>query len=132
MEAATRTHVYIVEDSPAIRANLREMLERTRQVDVVGEADNPKSAIAGILASRPQIVILDIHLIGGTGVEVLRSVHPQAPEIVFIVLTNYPNDQYHRVCMELGASHFLDKNNEFMKIKELVSGGSQQIDNRIA
>jgi len=122
MDAAVRTHVYLVEDSPSIRTRLREMLTRTGHIEVVGEADNPQAAIAGILASRPDTVILDLHLIGGSGVQVLRTVHPEAPAIKFIVLTNHPNDQYHRICMEAGASHFLDKSNEFMKISELVSG----------
>ena len=59
--------------------------------------------------------------VGGTGVDVLRAVRPKSPDIAFVVLTNHPNAQYRRVCMEAGADSFLDKSTEFSKIKEVVA-----------
>ena len=56
--------------------------------------------------------MLDYQLDGGTGLDVLRAVHPQAPEIVFIVLTNHAKPQYRRVCLDAGASDFFDKSPE--------------------
>ena len=46
----------------------------------------------------------------------------QLRNIVFIVLTNHPDPQYHRVCMESGASYFLDKTIDFDKVRDLISG----------
>jgi len=115
------TRVFIVEDSLAIRERLESMLERIKGVSVAGRADSPSGAVEGILHSRPDSVLLDIQLNGGSGIEVLRKIHPQAPEIVFIVMTNYPNPQYRRICMGAGASYFLDKNKDFSRLGEVIS-----------
>ena len=60
-------------------------------------------------------------LIGGTGVEVLRKVCPLAPDIVFVVLTNHPDPQYRKICMQAGATYFLDKSTEFVKVREVIA-----------
>ena len=114
------TDVFIVEDSPAIRARLVEMLNKIDEVRVVGEADTPASAVRGIFDTQPDCVVLDIQLIGGTGIEVLRAVTPYAPNINFIVLTNHATPQYRRFYMEAGASWFFDKTEEFELIKDAV------------
>ncbi len=119
--ACTRSNVFIVEDSPAIRVRLVEMLGNIEGVDVVGEADSPAAAIEGILRTRPHSVVLDIHLAGGSGIDVLRRIHPVEPDIVFIVVTNHPNAQYRRIYTQAGASFFLDKAAEFEKVGELVA-----------
>jgi DNA-binding NarL/FixJ family response regulator len=96
------------------------MLAKIDGVCVVGEADNAPSAIQGILRTRPDSVVLDIKLIGGSGIEVLRRVRSVEPTINFIVLTNNADEQYRKVCMAAGANHFLDKASEFEKVKALV------------
>jgi DNA-binding NarL/FixJ family response regulator len=117
-----RTDVFLVEDSAPIRARLATMLGEMQGVSIVGEAETPASAIEGILRNHPHSVVLDIHLLGGSGLEVLRKVRSVDPGIVFIMLTNDPDPQYRRVCMEAGASYFLDKTTEFKKVKELIAG----------
>lgn len=121
MKTRSCSRVFIVEDSPSIRGRLVELLGEIDGVCVVGEAETPGDAVAGIQQTKPHCVILDYQLIGGTGVDVLRAVHPGSPEIGFVVLTNHPNAQYRRVCMEAGADWFLDKSTEFGKIKEVVT-----------
>lgn len=114
--------VYIVEDSASIRERLVDMLGDIEGVTVVGEADTPHAALEGILRTRPDSVVLDIHLVGGTGIEVLRQGHLRSPGTVFIVLTNHPNAQYRRVCMEAGAAYFFDKSSEIAKVREVIEG----------
>jgi two-component system response regulator DevR len=121
METQCTGRVFIVEDSPSIRSRLVEMLGEMDNVCVVGEADTPEAAVAGIRATQPHCVVLDFQLIGGTGVDVMRAVHPVHPEIAFVVLTNHPNAQYRRLCEAAGADWFLDKSVEFGKLKEVVA-----------
>ncbi len=116
-----RTNVFLVEDSAPIRMRLAEMLGELEGVAIVGEADTPASAIEGILRTRPHSVVLDIQLIGGSGIDVLREVRPLEPGIVFIVLTNHPDPQYRKICMGAGASYFLDKTTEFEKVREVIA-----------
>jgi len=115
-------NVFIVEDSASVRERLAAMLGGIEGVTVVGQAETPADALEGILRTRPDSVVLDIHLIGGSGLDVLRRAHPQTPGTVFIVLTNHPNAQYRRVCMEAGAAYFFDKSSEIAKVREVIAG----------
>jgi two-component system, NarL family, response regulator DevR len=120
--AASPTNVFLVEDSAPIRARLSEMLGSIAGVTIVGEAESPASAIDGILRTQPDSVVLDLHLTGGTGIEVLRKICPVAPQIVFIMLTNHSDPQYRKICLQNGAAHFLDKSSEFDKVREVITG----------
>jgi DNA-binding NarL/FixJ family response regulator len=122
MGTQARTKVFIAEDFFPVRQRLTELLTADDSVDIVGEAETSKEAVRGILAQRPDWVVLDFDLRDGTGVEVLRVVHPQAPSIRFIVLSNHPGSQYRRACLESGASWFFDKSTEFGKVRDVISG----------
>jgi DNA-binding NarL/FixJ family response regulator len=117
-----RNRVFIVEDSAPIRERLAAMLRDIEGVTIVGEADSIRSAVEGILRTQPESVVLDIQLLDGSGIDVLREVHPKAPGVVFVVLSNYANPQYRRMCMEAGASHFFDKSTEFSMVREVIGG----------
>jgi DNA-binding NarL/FixJ family response regulator len=121
MQSTRPTRVFIVDDSASIRVRLAEMLGRMADVAVVGEAASAADAIAGILHTLPDSVLLDLNLIGRTGLDVMRAVRPRAPEIVFVVLTNHSEPQYRQVCAEAGARFFLDKSNEFDRVREVIA-----------
>ncbi len=114
--------VFIVEDSASIRERLCEQLQDLDGVNLIGNADSADSAVETILRTRPDSVILDIHLVSGNGIDVLREVHGRAPEVMFIVLTNHSNAQYRRACMQAGARYFFDKSTEFGKVREVIAG----------
>jgi len=121
MQIAASARVFIVDDSPLIRERLIELLAFDG-VTVVGEAETPGEAIAGIRRTRPDCVVLDLKLIGGSGIEVLQSLRPEFPETTFIVLTNHSDVPYRRSCEAAGARFFLDKTTEFGKIASLIAG----------
>ncbi len=121
METTRPTRVFIVDDSPYMRARLVEVCGRMERVRVVGEADGARKAIAEILELRPDSVLLDLDLAEGSGLDVLRSVRPQAPEIVFVVLTNHVEQPYRRACAAAGALYFLDKTREFEQVREVIA-----------
>ena len=120
METQYRT-VFIVDDLPAMRERLAELMGAIAGVQIVGEAGTPAEAIDGILRTNPDCVLLDYQLIDGTGVDVLRAVHPQSPDIAFIVLTNHATPQHRRACLDAGARHFLDKSTEFGRIRSAIA-----------
>jgi DNA-binding NarL/FixJ family response regulator len=121
MEMPALKGVFIVEDSASIRSRLVEMLSELKGIKIVGEAESPAEAAAAILETLPDLVILDFQLLGGTGVDVMRAVLPILPEVAFLVLTNHPNPQYRRLCMNAGARWFFDKSTEFGKIKDVIA-----------
>ena len=106
MDAARTIKVFLVDDAPAIRIRIAEMLRDTPQITIVGEADSPSSAIDGILRTLPETVVLDVHLTAGKGIEVLRAVRASHPEIVFIILTNSSDAQFRKLYLGAAATHF--------------------------
>jgi DNA-binding NarL/FixJ family response regulator len=115
-------NVFIAEDSASIRERLAALLGDIEGVTVVGQAETSAEALEGILRTRPDSVVLDIHLLGGSGLDVLRQARPQTPDTVFIVLTNHADPQYRRICMAAGAAYFFDKSSEIAKVREVIAG----------
>ena len=122
MEARHETKVFIAEDSAEVRRYIVDLIEDVQGARVVGEADSAEAAVAGILQTDPDCVVLDFQLVGGTGLDVLRAVHPRAPQITFIVLTNFANPQYQRACVAAGATCFFDKSSEFLRVRDVIAG----------
>jgi DNA-binding NarL/FixJ family response regulator len=120
MTSQART-IFIVDDLPTMRERLSELVSDIEGVTIVGDAGTPAEAIDGILRTRPDCVLLDYQLVGGTGVDVLRAVHPRSPGIAFIVLTNHATPQHRRVCLDAGARYFFDKSTEFASIRHAIA-----------
>jgi two-component system, NarL family, response regulator DevR len=109
-------NVYLVEDSEMVRKRLKAIVNDISGMHVTGEAVSPMHAIDSIVRTKPDAVVLDIGLVGGSGVSVLRRVHELEPELPVIVLTNYFSPEFKQVCLEAGAKYFFDKTHEFEKI----------------
>lgn len=80
-----RLRVVVVDDHAMFRTGVKA--ELATAVDVVAEAENVDEAVAAIERERPDVVLLDVHLPGGGGVEVLRRVTTRLPEINFLALS---------------------------------------------
>jgi len=119
---ATPLAVFLVEDSLAIRARLAATIRAIEGTELVGEAGTVGAAIDGIRATRPGAVILDLQLEDGSGLDVLKAIHPASSALHVAVLTNYATDQHRRACMDAGAEYFLDKSSDFPRIREIVQG----------
>lgn len=104
--------VFLADDSDLVRARVAAMLADSG-MDVIGQAKSAAESIRGILASRPDAVVLDVQLRDGAGLQVLRAVREVAPSIAFIVFSNESADAYRRRYLAEGARRFLDKTSEF-------------------
>jgi len=80
-----RPRVFIVDDHGMFRSGVRS--ELSGDVEIVGEADDVAPAIAGISRCLPDVVLLDVHLPGGGGQEVVAAVKPDHPEVRFLALS---------------------------------------------
>ena len=108
--------VVICDDSATIRERLVTMMLDLPEVDVVGQGEDAPGSLDTIRRMRPDVVILDIRMPGGSGIEVLREVKKLSPAPSVIMLTNYADAQYRRKCEEACADFFLDKSTEFDQI----------------
>ena len=99
-----KVRAYVVDDEPVARAGLRAMLRAFDWVEVVGEAADGESAVAGIGALRPELVFLDVQMPGLLGTEVLRRLE-RPPFVIFT--TAY--SEHAVTAFELGAVDYLLK-----------------------
>jgi DNA-binding NarL/FixJ family response regulator len=108
--------VFVADDSAIIRDRVAAMLG-DHAMKIVGQADTPQACIDGILSARPDVVVLDVRLEGGTGLQVLRAVRRLEPDIRFVVLSNNAGPAYRKRYLGAGARCFLDKTTE---VEQLV------------
>jgi DNA-binding NarL/FixJ family response regulator len=120
MPTATPLKVFLADDSSLIRARVAAMLGAP-SMDIVGQAETPQACIAGILATHPDVVVLDVQLDGGQGLEVLNAVRPAAPGIAFVVFSNNSGPAYRKRYLGAGAAFFLDKSTEFDQLPRAVA-----------
>jgi DNA-binding NarL/FixJ family response regulator len=112
--------VFISDDSAIIRERLVTVALDLPDIAVVGQAENAPGSLAAIRQTRPDVVILDIRLPGGNGIEVLREVKKIKPAPSVIMFTNYAHAQYRKKCEEAGADFFFDKSTEFEKLPQAL------------
>ena len=114
-----KINVFIADDSLIVREHLVTMLEELAGIEIVGQAENVVEAISGIRILQPDVVILDIRMPGGNGIDVLQTVKKDEVTPMVIILTNYPYPAYRQKCLQAGADFFLDKSTEFDQIPGL-------------
>lgn len=112
--------VIIVEDSEAVRASLCSLLTAIGGVEIVAQVADEAGAIACISALLPEVVILDLHLQQGSGLNVLMHIRQSQSGTKVIVLSNYASEPYLSRCMQAGADYFLDKSFQFMLVADVL------------
>ncbi|MEP6942599.1 MAG: response regulator transcription factor [Betaproteobacteria bacterium] len=114
--------VFVVEDSELIRKRIVENVRSIGGYEIVGFAESAQEAMRSIDSLRPDIVITDIRLKEGNGIEVVRHVraNPYAPRPRIFVLTNYAFPEYKHQCSIAGADEFFDKSSEYDRFLELM------------
>ena len=111
-------NVFLVEDSVPVVQRLEELLAAIAGVRTVGSAASADEAIREVLTLQPDAVLCDISLAQGTGFDVLRALHAQAPDVDVYMLSNFATEPYRRLAERLGARGFFDKTTELERMRE--------------
>jgi len=106
----------IADDSQIVRHRLIEMLHDFPAIESIYQATDVLETIEMFRRLKPDIMILDLRMPSGTGMDVLKNIRQEIGNTVVIVLTNYPFPQYKKICLDLGARYFFDKSNEYEKL----------------
>lgn len=113
--------VLVIDDSAIVRARLVSMIREVHGVVAVDEARDPREALDRAQASLPNIVVLDIHMPGGSGMAILPRLKALASTPIVAVLTNDSDDAHRRECLLIGADFFFDKATEFESVLEIIA-----------
>jgi CheY-like chemotaxis protein len=113
--------VLVVDDSAIVRDRLVAMIRELGPAHTVDAAPSAGEGLALARATAPDLVVLDIHMPGTSGLAVLPALKalPSAPRVA--VLTNDAGDAHRRQCLALGADHFFDKAREFERVLAVVA-----------
>jgi DNA-binding NarL/FixJ family response regulator len=101
--------VLLVDDHELIRQGLARAFERETDVEVVGHASSVAEGLAMSRGLRPDVVITDLQLPDGSGLEVVRTLRAESDQVGIVVLTMHAGDAQVFSAMEAGASAFLGK-----------------------
>jgi len=112
--------IFIADDSRVVVERLAGLLEDVPGARLVGQAGDVPAAVNGIQQMKPDAVILDLHMPGGSGLDVLRAIRIDHPHLYVVICTNYPYPEYREECLTAGANLFLDKSAEFEKIPSIL------------
>lgn len=113
--------IFIVEDSSLMRARIAEAAMSVEGVQITGQAGDLNGVYSGIRGTMPDALIVDIQLLDGSGLAVLKQIKSERPEIKSVVLSNSSTSQYRHVAFMAGADYFLDKSTEFSQLTEILT-----------
>lgn len=111
----------LVDDHEIVRMGLRTLMEKQRGFAVVGEAGTVAEAVAVAAESKPDVVVMDIRLPDGDGVEACREIRAARPETRVIMLTSYADDEAVYGSIMAGASAYLLKQTRGQALAEAIT-----------
>ncbi len=101
--------VLICDDHPVYRRGLRALLAEIEDIDVVGEAGDGEEALRLAADHRPDVVIMDLHLPGMSGIETTRKLLARQPDVGVVVLTMFEDDTSLVAALRVGARGYIVK-----------------------
>jgi two-component system, NarL family, response regulator DevR len=127
----TKQRILLVDDHEVVRLGLRALLERHSQFEVVAEASTARDAIEQVEQYSPDVVVMDIRLPGGSGIEACEEISEKHPETKVIMLTSYAEDEMLFSAIRAGASGYVLKQIEgegLVRAIEAVGRGEALLD----
>ena len=121
-------NVLLTDDHELVRTGIRRLLEDSKQVKIVGEADCGEDSLQLAQSLNPDVILMDVNMPGIGGVEACRRILQRNPKQKIIVLTVHNEQTFPKRLLEIGAKGYLTKDcgvDEMIKaIKQVNSGGS--------
>jgi two-component system response regulator DevR len=127
--------VFLVDDHEVVRRGVAEMLEEEDDLTVIGQASSVAEAMARVPALQPDLVLLDVRLPDGNGVELCRDLRSKLPELNCLMLTSFTDEQAMMDAILAGAGGYVIKDIKGMELVSAirtVGSGRSMLDNRAA
>lgn len=121
----------LVDDHEVVRLGMRALLERHPSFTVVGEASTQEEAVAMAEEQQPDLVLMDIRLAGGSGIEACQQIKDKLPDTKVIMLTSFAEDELLFAAIRAGASGYLLKQiagGEVVRAIEAAARGESMLD----
>ncbi len=115
--------ILIADDHLLFRQGLKSLIKTSNgQVEVIGEAETGRETVKLAGELKPDIILMDIYMPDGNGLQALKEIHDKFPEIKTIILTSSESNEHLYQAVELGAVGYLVKNLDATQLLELIEG----------
>lgn len=130
--------IFVVDDHPIMRLGYKYLLNREDEFEVCGEASSVAEALTGIASQNPDLVIADISLDGASGIELVKQLHADRPDLNVVVVSMHDEALFAERALRAGARAYLMKSEVESRlvnaIKTVLQGGfylSQKMNSQI-
>ncbi|WP_226644799.1 response regulator transcription factor [Mesobacillus subterraneus] len=130
-----KIRVAVVDDHEMVRKGIISYLETEPSIEIVGEADSGKKAIALVKDTKPDVVLMDLLMENGTGIEATTEILSFYPECKIIIITSFYDDEQVFPAIEAGAFSYMLKTasaSEVIRAIEKASRGETVIEPKVA
>ncbi len=127
----TNLRLLLVDDHEVVRLGMRALLERHANFTVVGEASTEEEALLQAIELTPDIVLMDIRLAGGSGIEACQKIKDNVPDAQVIMLTSFAEDELLFAAIRAGATGYLLKQigaSDLIRAIEMAARGESMLD----
>ena len=119
------TRVLIVDDHEVVREGLRTLLTRRDGMEVVGQAANVQEAIAEAAKMKPDVIVMDVRLPDGSGIEACREIREARPETKVIMLTSYADEEAVFASIIAGAAGYVLKQTRGAVLADAIAAAAR-------
>ena len=129
-----RTRILIVDDHALFRVGISNILERESDFEVVGEADDSRSAVDRSLETSPDIILMDLSLPAPGGIETTQRIRRELPAIAIVVMASDEDEEALFASIKAGAAAFVVKDitpDDLIHVVRRVSGGEFLINDKV-
>jgi DNA-binding NarL/FixJ family response regulator len=129
-----RQRILLVDDHEVVRLGLRSLLEQHPNFEIVAEAATAREAVEKTRTHKPDVVVMDIRLKGGSGIEACQEITSQFPNAKVIMLTSYAEDEMLFSAIRAGAAGYVLKQiggDDLVRAIEAVGRGEALLDSAV-
>jgi DNA-binding NarL/FixJ family response regulator len=130
-----KSRVFIVDDHTMFREGLRQLIERETTMTVCGDAPDPAEALSGIRISKPDVVIVDISLAGGSGLDLIKDLKAEFGDLPILVVSMHDEALYAERAIRAGAMGYVMKHEPAKTVKaaiQKVLGGDMYLSEKMS
>jgi two-component system invasion response regulator UvrY len=120
MSQGTEAHILLVDDHAVVRSGIRQLLSSAGKHYLLGEAGNAQEALQQLREGDWDMVLLDINLPGQNGLELLKRIRKEWPEVPVLILSMHSEEQYALRTIRAGAAGYLNKNGSLQELVDAI------------
>lgn len=127
--------IFIADDHSLIREGIKKILSTESDIKIVGESFDPFEVLEQLKKLKPDVIILDISMPGKSGLDLLKEIKIQLPDIKVLMMSMLPEEQFAKRTLKAGASGYITKTSlpeEFILAIRRVASGRKYVSQNLA